>query len=155
MVEESEGDPMKEKIKRMNRSLFELEVGILMFALLGQIVLLFFPERGLYSVSWWIGIATAAVSAADMWWALEHGLSMENEGATRKIIMHSMIRYVAIAVVLVLVAMSDRLNPLVTFIGIMGLKIGAYLNFLAKKISNRIYGKEVSSTPKEMTEENK
>ena len=144
---------MKERITRINRSLFELETGILIFGILGQIVLLFFADRALYSAAWWIGIATAAVCAVDMWWALDRGLDLGQQGATKKIMIHYMIRYVVIAAVLVIVALTDTLNPLITFAGVMGLKIGAYLNFFAKKISTWIYGKEILPDLVEMPEE--
>ena len=92
---------MKERITRMNRSLFELETGILIFGIAGQLILFFFAGRGFYSAAWWIGIATAAVCAIDMWWALDRGLDLGQQGATKKIMIHYMIRYVVIAIVLV------------------------------------------------------
>ena len=77
----------------MNRSLFELETGILIFGIAGQLILFFFAGRGLYSAAWWIGIATAAVCAVDMWWALDRGLDLGRQGAAKKIMVHYMIRY--------------------------------------------------------------
>ena len=65
----------------MNRSLFELETGILIFGIAGQLILFFFAGRGLYSAAWWIGIATAAVCAVDMWWALDRGLDLGRQDA--------------------------------------------------------------------------
>ena len=64
-----------------------------------------------------------------------------------------MIRYVMIAIVLVIVALTDTLNPLITFAGVMGLKIGAYLNFFAKKVSTWIYGEEILPDLVEIPEE--
>ena len=144
---------MKERITRMNRSLFELETGILIFGIAGQLILFFFAGRGLYSAAWWIGIATAAVCAVDMWWALDRGLDLGRQGAAKKIMVHYMIRYVMIAIVLVIVALTDTLNPLITFAGVMGLKIGAYLNFFAKKVSTWIYGEEILPDLVEIPEE--
>ena len=144
---------MKERITRMNRSLFELETGILIFGIAGQLILFFFAGRGLYSAAWWIGIATAAVCAVDMWWALDRGLDLGRQGAAKKIMVHYMIRYVVIAIVLVIVALTDTLNPLITFAGVMGLKIGAYLNFFAKKVSTWIYGEEILPDLVEIPEE--
>lgn len=144
---------MKERITRINRSLFELETGILIFGIVGQLVLLFFPGRGLYSAAWWIGIATAAVCAIDMWWALDRGLDLGQQGATKKMLIHYMIRYIGIAIVLVAAALADTLNPLITFAGVMGLKIGAYLNFFAKKVSTWIYGEEILPDLVEIPEE--
>jgi len=131
---------MKERITRINRSLFELGTGILIFGIVGQLVLLFFPGRGLYS-------------AADMWWALDRGLDLGQQGATKKMLIHYMIRYMGIAIVLVIIALTDTLNPLITFAGIMGLKIGAYLNFFAKKVSTWIYGEEILPDLVEIPEE--
>lgn len=68
----------------MNRSLFELETGILIFGIAGQLILFFFAGRGLYSAAWWIGIATAAVCAVDMWWALDRGLTSGGRVQRRK-----------------------------------------------------------------------
>lgn len=144
---------MKERITRINRSLFELETGILIFGIAGQLILFFFVGRGFYSAAWWIGIATAAGCAVDMWWALDRGLDLEQQGATKKIMIHYMIRYVVIAIVLVIVALTDTLNPLITFAGVMGLKIGAYLNFFAKKVSTWIYGEEILPDLVEIPEE--
>ena len=144
---------MKERITRMNRSLFELETGILIFGIAGQVVLLYFPGRGLYSAAWWIGIAIAVACAIDMWWALDRGLDLGQQGATKKLMIHYMIRYMGIAVVLASVALTDCLNPLITFAGVMGLKIGAYLNFFAKKVSTRIYGEEMLPDLVEIPEE--
>ena len=137
----------------MNRSLFELETGILIFGIAGQLILFFFAGRGLYSAAWWIGIATAAVCAVDMWWALDRGLDLGRQGAAKKIMVHYMIRYVMIAIVLVIVALTDTLNPLIIFAGVMGLKIGAYLNFFAKKVSTWIYGEEILPDLVEIPEE--
>ena len=129
---------MKERITRMNRSLFELETGILIFGIAGQLILFFFAGRGLYSAAWW---------------ALDRGLDLGRQGAAKKIMVHYMIRYVVIAIVLVIVALTDTLNPLITFAGVMGLKIGAYLNFFAKKVSTWIYGEEILPDLVEIPEE--
>jgi len=88
-----------------------------------------------------------------MWWALDRGLDLGRQGAAKKIMVHYMIRYVMIAIVLVIVALTDTLNPLITFAGVMGLKIGAYLNFFAKKVSTWIYGEEILPDLVEIPEE--
>ena len=80
-------------------------------------------------------------------------LDLGRQGAAKKIMIHYMIRYVVIAIVLVIVALTDTLNPLITFAGVMGLKIGAYLNFFAKKVSTWIYGEEILPDLVEIPEE--
>ena len=60
---------MKEKIVRINRTLFELEVGILIFGAACQLVGVFLLiDRESYSIGLWMGILIAMVSAFHMWW---------------------------------------------------------------------------------------
>ncbi len=88
--------------------------------LLDRLYFSFSREEGFYSAAWWIGIATAAVCAIDMWWALDRGLDLGQQGATKKMLIHYMIRYIGIAIVLVAAALTDTLNPLITFCGSHG-----------------------------------
>ena len=146
---------MKEKITKMNRSLFELEVGIVIFGMAAEVVLLFFENRGYHSLALWIGILTAMASAVDMWWALDRGLDLGQQAATKKISIHYMIRYLAVALVLVLVSLTKLINPLICFVGIMGLKVSAYIHKLSKRISTIFYGEEILPELVEMPEEEK
>ncbi|MEI3211044.1 MAG: AtpZ/AtpI family protein [Lachnospiraceae bacterium] len=54
--EKQERSRMKEWLLKVNRTLFELETGILLFALACQVVIAFFPQRGEWSRGLWIGI---------------------------------------------------------------------------------------------------
>ena len=67
---------MKTRILKMNRTLFELETGILIFGILCQLCLLPFAKRGEYSAGLWIGILTAAFAAFHMWRGLDRGLDL-------------------------------------------------------------------------------
>lgn len=144
---------MKDKITRINRSLFELETGILIFAVICEAVLLFFDQRGVYSLSLWIGILTAMACAADMWRTLDLALDLGQQAATKKISAHYMIRYLAIALLLIAVSLTGVVNPLICFLGIMGLKFSAYIHKLSKKISTIFYGEEILPEKIEMPED--
>lgn len=72
---------MKEWLLKVNRTLFELETGILLFALACQVVIAFFPQRGEWSRGLWIGILTACLCAFHMWYSLDKGLSLTEKGA--------------------------------------------------------------------------
>lgn len=146
---------VKEKITKINRSLFELEVGIVIFGVICEVVLLFFDNRGYHSLALWIGIITAMACAADMWWALDRGLDLGQQAATKKISIHYMIRYLGIALILVLVSLTKFLNPLICFLGIMGLKVSAYIHKLSKKISTLFYGEEILPELIEIPEDEK
>lgn len=135
---------MKEKIVRINRTLFELEVGILIFGAACQLVGVFLPiDRESYSIGLWMGILIAMVSAFHMWWSLDRALDLEERHAVKNMSTHNILRYFLIAVVFILIAISKIANPLSAFLGIMGLKVSAYMHFITKKISTLVYGEEI------------
>lgn len=134
---------MKKMIARMNRTLFELEVGILIFGVVCQLLVFLSEDKTGYSIGLWIGIATAAIAAFHMWWSLEKGLDFGEKAAVSYLSKQNIIRYVLIVAVIVFVAVTKIGSPLSAFLGIMGLKAAAYMQLLTRKISRCIYGEEV------------
>lgn len=134
---------MKGKIVRINRTLFELETGILMFGALCQLMVFLVKDKTGYSLGLWLGILIAAVSAFHMWWSLDKALDLGENQAVKTMSMHNILRYMFITVALILIAINGRANPLSAFLGIMGLKASAYMHFITKKISTSIYGEEI------------
>lgn len=133
---------MKTLIQKVNRTLFELETGIAVFAVICQLILLFFKNRGNLSIGLWIGIFTAFVCAWHMWFTLEKGLDLGEKGAVTYLGRQNIIRYVCIVLILGLTAVWQIGNPVVAFIGMMGLKVSVYMQPLTKKISKIFYGEE-------------
>lgn len=134
---------MKEKIARINRTLFELETGIIIFGAVCQIFVFLVEDKAGYSRGLWLGILIAALSAFHMWWSLEKALDLPERSAVKSMSAHTILRYVLIAAALAVTAISGIGNPLSAFLGIMGLKVSAYMHFITKKISTIIYGEEV------------
>lgn len=134
---------MQALIQKMNRTLFELETGILIFAVICQIILLPFHDRASYSMGLWIGVLTAMFCAFHMWRSLDKGLELGEKGAVSYLSRQNIIRYILIAVILIGTASLGIGDPITAFIGIMGLKVSAYMQFLTKRISKLIYGEEV------------
>ncbi len=134
---------MKEKITRINRTLFELEVGIVIFGLVCQIFALGFKDKAGYSLGLWLGIGIAMLSAFHMWWSLDRALELSEKAAVKAMSTHNILRYGVIAAALALIAISGIAHPLSAFLGIMGLKASAYIHFITKKISTLIYGEEI------------
>lgn len=134
---------MKAFILKVNRTLFELGTGILIFGIFCQFCVLPFQNRISYSIGLWIGILTALFSAWHMWRALDRGLDLDEKGAVSYLSRQNIIRYVLIVIVLILTAVMEWGNPITAFIGIMGLKISAYMQPLTKKISKLLYGEEI------------
>ncbi len=134
---------MKTFILKINRTLFELETGILIFAVICQLCILPFRERAAYSKGLWIGIFTALFAAWHMWRGLDRGLSLSEKDAVSYLSRQNIIRYVLIVLILILTVLSEAGNPLTAFLGIMGLKVSAYMQPLTKKISKLLYGEEI------------
>lgn len=134
---------MKKIVLGINRTLFELEVGILIFGGLCQLFVFLTKDKLSYSLGLWVGIITAAFAAFHMWWTLDKGLDLEEKSAVGYLGRQNVIRYVVIVAVIVTAAVSGVVNPLSAFLGVMGLKVSAYMQPLTKKISRRIYGEEI------------
>ena len=134
---------LKEKIIKINRTLFELETGILLFGLVCQLFVFLVKDKAGYSLGLWLGILIAGVSAFHMWWTLDRALELEQQAAVKHMSTHNILRYFFIAAALILICISHAANPLSAFLGIMGLKASAYMQFVTRKISTGIYGEEI------------
>lgn len=134
---------MKEKITRINRTLFELETGILLFGVVCQLFVFLIKDKISYSLGLWMGILIAVISAFHMWWSLDRALDLPERAAVKSMSTHNILRYLFITAALVLIAISEIANPLSAFLGIMGLKASAYMHFITKRISVLIYGEEI------------
>ena len=112
-------------------TLKELLIGILIFGVVAQLGGMFFVESILrYTVGLWIGIILALACAYHMWWSINRNMTLNagNEGAARTFaIKNNLIRYAVILLVFVIVCLTDFAYPLAAFLGIMGLKAGAYV----------------------------
>lgn len=128
---------MKEKIKE-NQTLAELILGIVCFGIVCQIVGIFLANNQLaYAISLWIGIFAAAGRAFHMNHTIKKALAYD-EGTAEKVTRSSyFLRYGCVMILLGIVAVSGVANLLVTFLGIMGLKIGAYMQPLTHKLLQR------------------
>ena len=134
---------MKEKITRINRTLFELETGIVMFGAVCQLFVFLIKDKAAYSLGLWMGILIAGLSAFHMWWSLDRALELSERAAVKSMSTHNILRYLFITVMLAMIAISGIANPLSAFLGIMGLKASAYMHVITKKISIMIYGEEI------------
>lgn len=134
---------MKKKITKINRTLFELETGILLFGAVCQVFMFGLKDKWGCSLGLWTGIAIALVSAFHMWWSLDRALDLPEREAVKFMSAHNILRYLFIAAALLAIAIGGAVNPLTAFLGIMGLKASAYMHFITKKISASVYGEEI------------
>ena len=101
---------------------------ILCYGLLLQVALIFLMNRKLYgSVGFWIGIMLAVFMLVYMYRILSISIGGEPKAVEKYVLRHSIIRYVTVVAVYGIVIFAHLGNPLTCFIGVLGLKVAAYL----------------------------
>ncbi len=143
---------MIEKVKQINRALLELWIGILFVGLLCQFIGMWFADsKVLYSIALWMGIVLALVTVVHMYRTLDRALDL-GAGAQKAVMTANLIRYGCIVIVFVIVLLTDVLNPLITFMGLMSVKVAAYLQPFTHKICNKVFH-EVDPIPEPLPDE--
>ncbi len=119
-------------------TLIELLAGIFIFECVCELVGAFFvKDITKYSMGLLLGWILASLSAVHMYRSLMRNFDMNGnneKGAQSYAIRSNMIRYCFILIVFFVVCITDFAYPLATFLGIMGLKIGAYIQPLIHKV---------------------
>lgn len=128
-------------LRRLNKALPELVLGILLYGMLVWIAGIWFVEdKLLYSTGIWLGMGIAVGMAVHMAVVIEDAVSLSS--GQGKLIAMSLFRYMAVAAAFFCIAYFNIGNPIAAFIGVMGLKIAAYMQPLIHKIILRIQGRE-------------
>lgn len=128
-----------------NETLKELNLGIIAFAVLIEAVLLiFFPDKIYNSIGLLVGALCGIGMAIHMAYCLEISLTLDEKGATSHVRKMTVIRYICVCLVLVLFGVFKIGNPLTFIFGVMGLKIGAYLQPFTHKVLLKIKRDEKS-----------
>lgn len=130
-------------LKRINLVLPELELGILFYGIVVQLLGVWFVEDKLgYSTGLWIGIILAMGSAVHMAMVLRDSMDLAEKGARVKTTFGYMLRYAVVVVVCFLTGYFKLGNVVTLFIGVLGLKAGAYLQPFTHKFISRMRGEE-------------
>ena len=123
----------------MSDVLDELLCGILLCGVICQLGLILFGKGALYhSVGLWIGIVLALIGAFHMTWSLDKALDLGAEGAVKKMRTYSLLRYGVVLIVLGILMILNFANPLTAFLGLIELKVAAYLQPLVHKAAVKL-----------------
>lgn len=129
---------MLARIRKLNEALPELIVGIIIWGIICQLGGVWFVQDKLgCSIGLWIGIITAIGMAIHMAWSLNTALDFDEKSATNIMTKNNLLRYGAVLVVEGVVILTGVINPLTAFLGIMGLKVAAYLTPITHKLFRR------------------
>lgn len=141
-----------ENLKKRNRTLLEMHVGMFFFGLVCQTAGVFFvQDQTEFALSLWFGIAFAFAGSIHMCRTLDRAL-LCGENAQGIVLRGYLFRYFVFGAVLVIAALTPALNPLVMFLGYMSLKVTAYLQPLTHKLCNRLFH-ETDPVPEPLVEE--
>ncbi len=125
--------------KRIDPTLFELCLGIVLYGIVFQLVLLLFSREFSYSAGLWIGIVLAVAGAVHMWWSLNRGLDQAARGAAKTVGANSLIRYFVLVAIMIVLIYTDFANPIFAFCGYMGMKASAYMNPWMKRLNAKVF----------------
>lgn len=139
--------------RRLNQALPGLLFGILLYGALIQLTGVWFVSDKLrYSSGLWIGILTAMAMACHIARIIAETIDFPDaEKARVRIIAKGILRYAAVAAVFVFTMYFDLGNLITLFLGVMGLKISAYLQPTLHKIYQNVTGKGGVSSDKANT----
>lgn len=116
-------------LRRINQALPELLLGILAYGVVIQLTGMWFVEDKVqYAVGLWFGIAVAVGMAINMAIVILDAVdTMAERRSTVRTTLFSLLRYLVVVAVFFAVWYFKLGNPIVMFIGVMGLKVSAYL----------------------------
>ena len=129
----------KTMLKRINEALPGLVVSILLYGVIVELIGVWFvKDRIAYSIGVWFGIAIAVGMAINLATVIFDSVTMgDTAHATRRIVTKSILRYVVVVILFVLFGYFQWGNLIAAFLGLLGLKIGAYLQPLWEKVKGR------------------
>ena len=134
----------KEKKKGIDKTLLELSAGSIFWGIVCQITLVWLTaDKAGYSLGLWIGVLMAVAAGIHMWWSLDRALDFSQDSAVKMITKQNIFRYVAIVLIMAIIMLTKTGNPLAVFLGLMGLKVAAYLQPFTHKICAGFYKENV------------
>ena len=123
-------------LRRLNDALPGLVLGIFVYGVIVELIGVWFAEDRLrYTTGLVIGIALACGMAINMAIVIQDAVDIYGEsGAQRRIIAKSLLRYLVVVIVFFVMLRWRLGNPIIAFIGVLGLKVSAYLQPFAHRI---------------------
>lgn len=135
-------------LRRINDALPGLVLGIIVYGVIVELAGVWFvTDKVRYTTGLLIGISLACGMAVNIATVLRDAVELYGEdNAKKKIVAKSLLRY-AVVVIVFFVMMKWNLGNLITaFIGVLGLKVSAYLQTFTHRVIQKLQGRgDVSS----------
>lgn len=120
-----------------NKTCFELLIGNICYYSIGQVLIFIFANnRSKLSLSlgFIVGVLMSVAMVIHMTISLEQAMHIGENGGSQYLQKHTGIRLAIILIILIVIAATNVFNVLATFVGIMALKVSAYLQPLTHKV---------------------
>ena len=141
-----------EALKKKNRTVLEMDMGILGLGLILQMVSLAFPGgRMVRALSLLAGTVLALSAVQHMYRTLDRALELDEGSAQKAVYRGYLIRNVTLAAVALFMAATKILNPLLFFLSYMSLKGTVYLQPFTHRICNKLF-RETDPDPEPVEE---
>lgn len=139
-------------LRRINDALPGLVAGIILYGIIIQITGVWFVEdRVSYSIGLWYGITIAIGMAINLAKVIFDSVTIYGEeNANRRIIMKSVMRYAVVVILFFILGYFNFGNLFTALLGVLGLKISAYLQPLGEKAANKLLGRSDAASNDEI-----
>lgn len=126
-------------IKRINLVSKELIIGILICGVVFQLAFMWLSDsKLLFTSGLWIGITISVCVAFHMNWSIENALEMDEKSAVSHMRKTFLLRIIVIAGLFFGTYLLNLGDVVAVFLGLFGLKIGAYLQPLLHRVFQKI-----------------
>lgn len=131
-------------LRRINESLPGLVAGIVIYGVIVQLAGVWFVEdKWAYSIGLWYGIAIAIGMGINMAVVIYDTVTFyDAESANKRVAAKSVLRYGVVAVLLGILGYFNFGDLIAAFLGVMGLKVSAYMQPLLRKVVNKLTGRD-------------
>ena len=121
-------------------TLRELLCGITFYGVVAQIICLIIDRSHLMytSLGLWIGIGAGALMGIHMKRNIEDALDYDERGAVKHMRKGYVLRYALVALLFGATIYFEVGNPITLLVGGMGLKIGAYIQPITRKVLKKL-----------------
>ena len=130
-------------LKRINNALPGLVGGILLYGIVLQLVGVWFvDDKMAYSIGLWYGIAIAVGMGINLALVIYDAVTFDGtKNANGRVVAKSLLRYIVVAVLFFILGYFNLGNLFAAFLGVLGLKMSAYMQPLFEKVSNKLSGR--------------
>lgn len=139
-------------LKRINDALPGLVVGIILYGIVIQLTGVWFVEDKLrYSTGLWAGIIMGVGLAIHLAIVIRDTVEMggDTKHANGRVIAKSLMRYGTVVILFFILGYFQLGNLITAFLGVMGLKVSAYLQPVGMKLAGKLRGRNDAASPEQ------